>query len=155
MKIKVKEIIEGCMPVRTGDGKSDCFDLILGEDITLKKGEVYVARLGVAMQLPKGMVAKVYSRSSCPSKLGITVANGIGFIDNAYNGDNDEWKAPLFAFKAVSIPKGTRICQFEVVPSQFATSWQRLRWLLSCKPLLEKVDMLGNEDREGIGSTGV
>ena len=44
MKIKVKEITKGCFPVRTGEDKSDCFDLCLAEDVTLKKGEVYVAR---------------------------------------------------------------------------------------------------------------
>lgn len=155
MKIKVKEIVEGCMPVRTEESKSDCFDLVLAEDVALKKGEVYVARLGVAMEMPKGMIARAYSRSSGPSKIGITVANGLGFIDNIYKGDNDEWKAPLYAFKAVTIPKGTRICQFEIAPSQFATVGQKLRWLFSNKLLLEKVDMLGNKDRGGIGSSGL
>ena len=155
MKIKIKEIIEGCFPVRTGEGKSDCFDLILGEDVTLKKGEVYVARLGIAAELPKGTVARVYSRSSAPSKLGVTVANGIGFIDNVYNGDNDECKAPLYAFKATTLAKGTRICQFEIAPSQFASRWQKLKYLLSSRPFLEKVDYLGNKDRGGIGSSGL
>ena len=154
MKIKVKEITKGCFPVRSNGEASDCYDLFLAEDVTLKEGEVYVARLGVAMEMPKGMIARVYSRSSGPSKIGITVANGLGFIDNIYKGDNDEWKAPLYAFKAVTIPKGTRICQFEIAPSQFATVWQKLRWLFSNKLLLEKVDMLGNENRGGIGSTG-
>lgn len=37
MKIKVKEIIEGCMPVRIEGDKSDCFDLVLAEEVTLKK----------------------------------------------------------------------------------------------------------------------
>lgn len=154
MKVKVKEIVNGCMPKKFG-GISDCFDLILGEDIKLKKGEVYVARLGIAAELPKGMVAKLYSRSSSSSKLGVNLANGIGFIDNAYKGDTDEWKAPLYAFKAVVIPKGTRVCQFEVVPSQFATIWQKLKWLLSSKVLLEPVKKLGNKDRKGLGSTGL
>lgn len=155
MKIKVKEIVEGCMPVRTEESKSDCFDLVLAEDVTLKKGDVYVARLGVAMEMPKGMIARVYSRSSGPSKIGITVANGLGFIDNIYKGDNDEWKAPLYAFKDATIPKGTRICQFEIALSQFASVWQKLRWQFSNKLLLEKVDMLGNKDRGGIGSSGL
>lgn len=155
MKIKVKEITSGCFPIRTGLTKSDCYDLVLAEDVTMKKGEVYVAKLGIAVELPKGMVATIYSRSSAPSKLGVTVANGIGFIDTSYNGDNDEWKAPLYAFKAVTIPKGTRVCQFEVKLSQFATVWQKLKWLLSSKPLLEPVDSLGNPNRGGIGSSGI
>lgn len=154
MKIKVKEITSGCFPVRTGLTKSDCYDLVLAEDVTMKKGEVYVAKLGIAIELPKGMVATIYSRSSAPSKLGVTVANGIGFIDTSYNGDSDEWRAPLYAFKAVNLQAGDRICQFEIKPSQFATVWQKLRWLFTSKILLKHVDSLGNKSRGGIGSTG-
>lgn len=153
MRIKIKEIIQGCFPVRTNGDRSDCFDLVLGEDVTLKKGDIYVARLGIAMQLPKGFVAKIYSRSSAPSKLGVGLANSVGFIDTSYCGDNDEWKCPLVAYRATTIPKGTRVCQFEVIPSQFAKWHQKLRWIFST-PVLEQADRLGNEDRGGIGSTG-
>ena len=153
MKVKVKEITLGCMPIRVEGDKSDCFDLVLAEDVTLKKGELYVAKLGVAMELPKGMIAKVYSRSSTPSKWNVQIANSIGFIDNIYNGDGDEWKAPLLAIKATTIPKGTRICQFEIVPSQFATALQKLKWLFSNKVELMQVNHLGNDNRGGIGST--
>jgi dUTP pyrophosphatase len=153
MKVKVKEITLGCMPIRVEGDKSDCFDLVLAEDVTLKKGELYIAKLGVAMELPKGMIAKVYSRSSTPSKCNVQIANSIGIIDNTYNGDEDEWKAPLLAIKATTIPKGTRICQFEIVPSQFATAWQKLKWVFSNKVELVQVDHLGNDSRGGIGST--
>lgn len=154
MKIKVKEIIEGCFPVRTNNESSDCFDLFLAEDVTLKKGEVYVAKLGVAMEMPEGIIARVYSRSSAPSKLGITVANGIGFIDNAYKGDDDEWMCPIYAFEDVTLAKGTRVCQFEIAPSQFAVWYQKLRWLFT-KPTLVSTEHLNNENRSGIGSTGI
>lgn len=154
MNIKIKEIIEGCLPVRTGGVKSDCFDLFLAEDVTLKKGEVYVAKLGIAAELPKGVVATVYSRSSAPGKLGVTVAHGIGFVDNSYKGDADEWMVPLYALKATTISKGTRVCQFEVRLSQFATIWQKLKWLFSSKVVLRPVKSLGNKSRGGIGSTG-
>lgn len=153
MKIKVKEITEGCFPVRTNGKASDCYDLFLAEDVELKKGQVYVAKLGIAMQLPKGMIAKVYSRSSAPSKLGIGLANSVGFIDTAYCGDSDEWKCPIIAYKACTLHKGTRICQFEVMPSQFANWKEKLKWLFTT-PLLEEVDTLGNDNRGGIGSTG-
>lgn len=153
MKIKVKEIVEGCMPVRVEGDKSDCFDLVLGEDVTLKKGELFIAGLGIAMELPKGMTARVYSRSSTPGKYNVQIANSIGIIDNTYNGDEDEWKAPLLAIKATTIPKGTRICQFEIVPSQFATAWQKLKWVFNNKVELVQVDHLGNDNRGGIGST--
>ena len=76
MKIKVKEITEGCFPVRSNGEASDCYDLFLAEDVTLKKGEIYVAKLGVAMEMPKGIIARIYSRSSSTSKFGIGEDNG-------------------------------------------------------------------------------
>lgn len=154
MKIKVKEIVKGCFPIRSNGKNSDCYDLFLAEDVTLKKGDIYVARLGIAMQLPKGIIARVYSRSSSPSKLGIGVANGLGFIDTVYCGDNDEWRCPIIAYKDVTLTKGTRICQFEVAPSQFAKWYQKLKWLFTV-PILDPVDHLGNMDRGGIGTSGI
>lgn len=153
MKIKVKEIILGCFPCRTGGEVSDCYDLYLAEPLNLKKGDIGYFRLGVAMELPKGMTAKIYSRSSTPKKYGLEIPNGLGFIDNYYNGNNDEWKIGVHATKNVALPAGTRICQFEVCLSQFATVWQKLRWLFSNKITLEKVDQLSNKNRGGIGST--
>lgn len=153
MRVKVKEITEGCFPVRTNGSNSDCYDLFLAEDVTIKKGDIYIAKLGIAMQLPKGLVAKIYSRSSTPSKYNVIIPNSIGFIDNSYNGDEDEWKCPLYALKTTTIPKGTRICQFEVAPSMFSNELQKLKWLFS-KITLERVETLNNESRGGIGSSG-
>jgi dUTP pyrophosphatase len=155
MRVRVREIVEGCFPKRIGGSKSDCIDLILGEDVTLKKGELYTARLGISMELPKGMIGRVYFRSSTPVKWNVSIANGLGIIDNVYSGNDDEWKVILHATKATTIPRGTRICQFEIVPSQFATRWQKIKWLLSSGIKLVKVDSLNNKDRGGIGSTGV
>ena len=56
---------------------------------------------------------------------------------------------------AVDIAEGDRICQFEIVPNQFATIWQKLKWLFSSKIEFEWVDTLHNADRGGFGSTGV
>lgn len=154
MKVKVKEIVSGCFPIRSNGNKSDCFDLYLAEDVSLKKGELSIVKLGVAMQLPKGFIARVYSRSSTPVKLGIGVANGLGFIDNSYHGDNDEWRCVIVAYTDCIIAAGSRICQFEVVPSQFATWYQKLKWLFG-KVYLQKVECLENKDRGGIGTSGI
>lgn len=154
IKVKVKEITKGCFPVRSGEGMSDCYDLFLAEDVVLKKGELGIFKLGVAMKLPKGMRATVWSRSSTPPKWSVQIANSAAIMDNTYSGDEDEWRVELLAFKAIIIPKGTRVCQFEVVPSQFATAWQKLKWLLSSTLLLEPVETLGASSRGGIGQTG-
>lgn len=185
MKIRVKELIKGLYTEAVDDNgnkasfinpKGDWIDLRAADDysfiapqaLTQKKttvdGEVVRHRdvifdeqlinLGIAMELPKGFVAKIKQRSSTTRKLRLVVASS-GAIDNTYNGDNDYWGFYCYALDYTEIKKGDKICQFEIVPSQFATFWQKLRWLFTRKIEFVWVDELGNEDRGGHGSTGV
>lgn len=153
MKIKVKDITGWCFPVRKLGEYSDCFDLFLAEPVSLQEGSIGYFKLGIAVKLPKGMIAKIYSRSSSPMKYKIEVPNGLGFIDNAYQGNDDEWRICIHATEDIFIPTATSICQFEVQLSQFATIWQKLRWLFSNGVTLERVDRLSDKNRGGIGST--
>ena len=110
--------------------------------------------LGVGMILPKGMEAHVLPRSSTYSKWKIMMANSKGIIDQSYQGETDEWKFPAVAFEDVNILAGTSIAQFKIVPSQKATLWQKLKWLLSSGVEIHYVDKLNDVSRGGIGSTG-
>ena len=110
--------------------------------------------LGVGMILPKGMEAHVLPRSSTYSKWKIMMANSEGIIDQSYQGETDEWKFPAVAFEDVNIPAGTSIAQFKLVPSQNATWWQKLKWLLSSGVEIHYVNKLNDVSRGGIGSTG-
>lgn len=69
----------------------------------------------------------------------------------SFSSDKDEWKLPVIATRKVTIPKGTRIAQFKVVPSQKATVWQKLRWLFSNGVRLMPVTSLDNPERKGFG----
>jgi dUTP pyrophosphatase len=109
--------------------------------------------LGIAMQLPKGIVAKIKQRSSTTMKLHILPATS-GAIDNSYNGNEDMWKLYAVALDHTTINEGDRICQFTIELSQFATFWQKLKWLIS-KPKFVFVDELNNTNRGGHGSTGL
>ena len=103
--------------------------------------------LGVAMELPEGYEAIVAPRSSTFKTWGIVQANSIGVIDNSYCGDNDQWYYPAICLKptegehGVWIHKGDKICQFRIQENQ-----PEIRF--------EEVEVLGNEDRNGFGSTG-
>lgn len=175
LKIKVKVLTPGCMPVLndigdwidlrsavdidlpapqsktlrrvTQDGKEVCY-----RDVILK---TYYVPLGVAMELPKGFEAPINSRSSGPKKLKIFIPNGQGLVDYVYNGDNDEWNYICSPMESTSIKKGDRICQFRIQLSQKATVWQKLKWFLCSGVELVRVDSLNNEDRGGLGSSGV
>lgn len=157
LKIKVKELTEGCMPEVIEQG--DWIDLKTAEKITFTGSEVQSRKLkfiplGVAMELPKGFEAYILPRSSTPKKWSIELANSQGVIDESYKGDNDEWKYIAKAFKATTIPKGTRICQFRIMPKMKASVWTKIKWLFVSKIEFVKVDTLNNTDRKGIGSTG-
>lgn len=175
MEIKVKELVKGLYtnneaPFINPDG--DCIDLRAAEDYTfeapmadilrqkdgIKKRRVKfdekLIKLGIAMQLPKGFSAKIKQRSSTTKKLRLVMASS-GFIDGKYCGDNDEWGFYCYSIDDITIYKGDRICQFEIVPNQFATFWQKLKWLFSSKVEFKWVDKLGNADRGGHGKTGV
>ena len=156
LKIKVKEITEGCMHVVIEQG--DWIDLKLAEDVKFTGPEVQSRKikylpLGIAMELPKGFEAYILPRSSTPNKWNIEVANSQAIIDESYKGDKDEWKLIVKAFKAIEIPKGTRICQFRIMPKMNASILTKLKWLFSNGVELIKVDSLNNKNRGGIGST--
>lgn len=156
----------------------DWIDLFAAEDITLKAPQANkmhirgknkentgertrdvdfdykLIPLGVAMKLPKGMEARIVPRSSTFKKYGLLQANSIGIVDYSYNGEKDEWKFPVVATRAITIPKGTRICQFRIQLSQKATMWQKLKWLFSSGINIKQVQSLDNPSRGGFGSTG-
>lgn len=161
LKIKVKELTENCMPIIMKKG--DLIDLKAAESYsfngpTIEDNKIMfdeqVVSLGVAMELPKGMMAKLRGRSSLTKRHGV-IPTSSGEIDNSYNGNEDEWMLRLCAIKEGHINKYDRIAQFEVVPSQKATWWQKLKWLFSSGVKLVKVDNLQENSRGGFGSTGV
>ena len=181
MKIKIKELTKGLYTEaknNRGDYvtfinyKGDCIDLRAAEEYKFNapqantlhkkdntktrdvKFDEKLIKLGIAVQLPKGFSAIIRQRSSTTKKLKLVMASS-GFIDNSYCGDSDEWGFYCYAIDKTTIHKGERICQFEVVPNQFATVWQKIKWLFTNKIEFIWVDNLGNKDRGGHGSTGV
>lgn len=175
MTIKVLEKAAGCFPV-VFKNKGDWFDLRLAEDVTFKaprankmhirnksKKDIPEERtrdvdfewkllpLGIAMQLPDGFEAHLLPRSSTFKDYGLILTNSTGIIDCSYRGDNDQWMMSVIATRKVTIPKGTRIAQFRIMPCQNATVWQKLRWLFSSGIKFKDVASLGNPDRKGFG----
>lgn len=154
MKIKVKVLTDGCMPVI--NKKGDWIDLRAAKNMSfsLKEAVNYIP-LGVAMQLPKGFEAIMASRSSTPKKQGMFIPCGIGVIDNSYSGNGDQWHFIAVPLKDTKINKGDRICQFRIQLSQKATFLDKIKWLFSNKIELVQVNNLNEENRGGLGSTGV
>lgn len=167
MKIKVRLLAGQELP--TIIKKGDWIDLRASEDVKLSgpyantlssnrtKRDVVadstLISLGIAMELPKGFEANVVARSSTFKKFGVIQANAFGIIDQSYCGNDDIWKFPAIAFRDTIIKKGDRICQFRLQLSQFATPWQKIKWLFTSKIEFVQVNNLGHENRYGFGST--
>ena len=139
-EIKIKYLAD-IVPIKA-ISNGDWIDLRSAVDIEMKVGEYKLIPLGVAMELPKGNEAILAARSSTFKNFGIIPANGIGVIDESYCGDNDQWHFPAIALRNTKIRKNDRICQFRIIRHQPDVK-------------LVKTEILGNPDRNGIGSTGV
>lgn len=139
-KIKIKYIIKDIEKIEKIEN-GDWIDLRAAENVILKAGEFKLISLGVAMQLPDGYEAHIVPRSSTYKNFGIIQTNHQAVIDESYCGDNDVWKYPAYALRDTVINKNDRICQFRIMKKQPSI-------------VFEEVEILGNEDRGGIGSTG-
>jgi len=124
------------------DGKSDWIDLRSAEHVVLKQGEFKLINLGVSMQLPEGYEAIIAPRSSTFKNFGVIQTNHIGVVDETYCGNEDIWRMPVLAMRDTEIHVNDRICQFRIQKHQ-------------PKIVFEETEDLGNENRGGIGSTGV
>lgn len=140
MKLKIKYLRDVMKVKKTDTG--DWIDLRAAETTKLSAGDYRQIPLGVAIQLPEGYEALVVPRSSLFRKHGVLLTNGTGVIDESYCGDGDEWHFLAYATRDTVIRKNERICQFRIIRHQ---------------PVFEicEVDTLGNDDRGGLGSTGV
>lgn len=128
---KVEKIVNG-----------DWIDLRSASKIELKAGEFKLIPLGVAMQLPKGYEAHIVPRSSTYKNFGIIQTNSMGVVDETYCGDNDQWYFPAYALRDTTIEMNDRICQFRIMEHQPEIEF-------------EVAEELGNDNRGGIGSTGI
>ena len=140
--IKIKYHTNEIEKLRYIDGKSDWIDLRAAEDVEFKAGEFKLISLGVSMELPKGYEAYIVPRSSTFKNFGIIQTNHHAIIDESYCGDNDIWKYPAYALRDTIIHKNDRICQFRIEKHQPTIKF-------------EEVDTLGNEERGGLGSSGI
>lgn len=140
MKVKVKYFDEACKIEKIVQG--DWIDLRCEKNIGYGKGQHLLVPLGIAMEIPEGYEAHLAPRGSTFKNFGFLQTNSVGIIDNSYCGDNDKWFMSVFCTRPGMISKGDRVCQFRIIEKMDELE-------------IEEVEVLGNEDRGGHGSTGV
>mgnify|MGYP002870037994 CR=1 FL=1 len=137
------------------DHVGEWVDLRTIQQENMSKDDDRLLSLGIAMELPEEFEAIVAPRSSTFKRYGIMLNNSIGIIDSSFKGDSDIWRFPVHATRNCTIPPFARIAQFRIQLSQKASAWTKIKWMFTSKIEFVKVYSLGNEDRGGIGSTGV
>lgn len=140
-KIRIKYFTDKIEKLCLIGGKSDWIDLRAADEIVMKAGEFKLIPLGVAMQLPSGYEAHVVPRSSTYKNFGVIQTNSMGVIDESYCGEDDQWFFAAYALRDTQIHVNDRICQFRIEKKQPEIEF-------------EEVQILGNENRGGHGSTG-
>lgn len=138
--IIVKRVGDVPLPERIAVG--DWIDLCNSEDVSINTFECKPIPLGVCMKLPEGYEAHLLPRGSTYKNFGIIQANSMGIIDESYCGDNDQWFMPAIALRGTFIPKGSRICQFRIMPKM-----EKVKFV--------ETFQMHDKDRGGYGSTGV
>ena len=121
--------------------KQDWCDLYTYEDVTLHAGDFRIISLGVSMKLPEGYEANIVARSSTFKRWGVIQTNAFAVIDESYCGNDDDWGYPVYATRDVTIPKGTRLCQFRINKKQ-------------PEIVFEEVNDLKSSARGGFGTPG-
>lgn len=141
MKIKVKYHSDVVKPIEMAH-PGEWIDLKAAEGKSMSACSFHLIPLGVSIKIPDGYEAIMAPRSSTFKNYGILQANGIGVIDNAYCGEDDQWFWPCWATRDTGIPKGAKIAQFRIQPINPVTE-------------IEEVETMEDASRGGFGSTGV
>jgi len=142
MKIEIK-LIDPTLPLPSYQTEGAvAFDLYSRIDMEINPKEIAMIPLNVVIKIPKGYALILANRSSTGKKKGLQMINGIGVIDQDYNGDEDEIRflCRNFTDEKVKIEKGERVTQAMFVPVEIAD--------------FNQVEKMGDQNRGGFGTTG-
>jgi len=143
MKLKIKRIDSSFPIPQYQTPGSVAFDLYARVTTTVKPFSPTIIPTNIVVDVPEGYFLMLASRSSTPIKKHLMVSNGIGVIDQDFNGDTDEIGVQVlnFSHENVVIEKGERIAQALLVKIAKVEEF-------------EEVDSMSNVSRGGFGSTG-
>ena len=141
MKINIKRIDKSLpLPVYETEGAVG-FDLLARENITIEPGKIELIPANIIVEVPKGYMLALVSRSSTPKKKGLLKPHSIGVIDQDYCGEADELKIQVYNFTdvTVEVEKGEKIAQGVFIRVD------KFEW--------NEVDTMSNATRGGFGTT--
>ncbi|MCD6109747.1 dUTP diphosphatase [bacterium] len=143
LKAKIKRI-DTTLPLPTYETEGSVgFDILAREETTIPPKEIKLIPGNIIVEVPKGYMLMVASRSSTPKKKGLTPPHGLGIIDHDYCGEQDEIKIQVYNFtnNSVIVGKGEKIAQGVFIRID------KLSW--------NEVNTMNNNSRGGFGSTDI
>jgi len=124
------------------NGNLCCWDMENGQEfIDYEAMDILKVGLGFASHFGGFYEAHIRPRSSLFANHSLLMTNGLGVIDHAYCGNDDEWFAEFLSMFPGRLYKYERICQFRLIPSMGSVK-------------IREVESLYNPNRGGHGSTG-
>ena len=150
-RVGVKKLHPDAVIPTYGSKEAAGVDITVIEDVTINPGGTYLARTGLAFDIPRGFEIQIRPRSGASLKTKMRIANSPGTIDSDYTGEVKlileniaENGAGWFhnSQQAVFIPAGTRVAQGVLAPVIQAE--------------FEVIDEIKDTERgaSGFGSTG-
>lgn len=147
-KVKVRILEGGKAPQSNNGNWYDCYVRTANVNgvepssnvVRFAPGDIVVVYLGFSMDMGKGYEGYILPRSSTFKHTGLLLTNSMGLVDDTYCGDGDEWLAMFYSTRYGAFKKGDRLVQISIKKSVPVD--------------IEEVDLLGNEDRGGYGTTG-
>ncbi len=118
------------------------FDLVTRVTTTVEPGGIARVPSNVIVATPPGCMLLLAVRSSTPRRTGLRLANGVGIVDQDYQGPEDEIHVDVWnpTDRAVVVERGDRIAQAIIVRIE------RAEW--------DERDTMDAPTRGGFGSTG-
>lgn len=113
MKVKVKRIDPTLTLPKYETSGAVGFDFLARIDTEIVAHSLKLIPANLVIEVPRGYMLIVASRSSTPAKKGLLTPHGIGIIDHDYCGPEDEIKIQVYNFtdQSVIVKKGEKIAQ--------------------------------------------
>ncbi len=140
MKVKIKLLDENSVKPAYAKESDAGLDLVATKIISNTSFQITYG-LGIAMEIPEGMVGLVFPRSSIRNTE-LILSNSVGVIDAGYRGELQATFIKLNGLDSIVYNVGDRVCQIIIVPHPVIQ--------------LKVVDELSESSRGigGFGSTG-
>lgn len=141
MKVNIKRVDEGLPLPCYETGGSVGFDILARTDTYIKPGAVALVPGNIIVEVPRGYMLTIASRSSTPLKRGLMTPHGIGIIDHDYCGPDDEIKIQVYNFTKEQV----RICRGDKIAQGLFVRVDKFEW--------NEVSEMAKNSRGGFGST--